>query len=175
MGYESDRAWSDQFIPAMRQIIGPFLLEPSSFEVDTKQASDLVVLRARDQMVACRVRRQGYAERYPYEFTVRSHRDSGARTEMEKLVDGWGDWMFYGHEDGNGGFSRWWLIDLHSWRAALIRDGARTKAGKVSRIRYESKSNFDGTHFVAFDLRSFPASPPILVGSSHDLPVLEAA
>lgn len=69
MGYESDRAWSDQFIPAMRQIIGPFLLEPSSFEVDTKQASDLVVLRARDQMVACRVRRQGYAERYPYEFT----------------------------------------------------------------------------------------------------------
>ena len=43
MGYELDRSWSDRFIPAMRQIIGPHLLEPSSFDVDTKQATDLVM------------------------------------------------------------------------------------------------------------------------------------
>ncbi len=175
MGYESDRAWSDRFIPAMRQIIGPFLLEPSSFDVDTKQASDLVVMRARDHMIACRVRRAGYADRYPFEFTVRSQRDTGAKTELEKLVDGWGDWMFYGHEDGQAGFSRWWLIDLHSWRAALIRDSVSRKAGRDSGLVWHQKSNGDGTHFVSFDLRSFPPEPPILIGSSHPIPSRMAA
>jgi hypothetical protein len=175
MGYELDRSWSDRFIPAMRQIIGPHLLEPSSFDVDTKQATDLVVMRARDHMIACRVRRAGYETKYPFDFTVRSHRDSGAKTELEKLVDGWGDWMFYGHEDGHAGFSRWWLVDLHSWRAALIRDSVARKVGRNSGLIWHQKSNGDGTHFVSFDLRSFPADPPILIGSSHPIPSRIAA
>lgn len=168
MGYESDRQWSDRFIPAMRNIIGPHLLEPSSFEVDTKQASDLVVLRARDHMIACRVRRAGYADSYPFEFTVRWMRDSGAKTELDKLIDGWGDWMFYAHANASQiAFDRWWLIDLHSWRSALIRDKGS--------IVYHKKSNGDGTYFLSFDLRSFPANPPILIGSSHPLPQRMAA
>lgn len=176
MGYESDRAWSDRFIPAMRQIIGPFLLEQSSFDVDTKQATDLVVLRARDHMIAARVRRHGYADRYPFEFTIRSHRDSGAKTELEKLVDGWGDWMFYAHSDAAAtGFTRWWLIDLHAWRAALIRDSAYRSSGRNSGIAWKQQDNRDGTRFVAFDLRSFPPDPSILVGSSHPLRAMEAA
>lgn len=167
MSYESDRKWSDAFIPAMKQIVGPLLLEPSSFEIDTKQATDLVVLRARDHMIAARVRRTGYADRYPFEFTVRSARDSGSRTELEKLVDGWGDWMFYGHAASNGfGFDRWFVINLHHFRAALIRD--------KKQIVYQKKSNFDGTHFISFDVRSFPQSPPLLVAASHQVPMLEA-
>jgi hypothetical protein len=166
MSYDSDRAWSDRYIGAIRQIVGPLLLEPASFEVDTKQATDLVVLRARDHMIAARIRRSGYADRYPYEFTIRSHRDSGARTELEKLVDGWGDWFFYGHADAdNQSLSRWMVIDLHSWRAALIRDGMRN----ASELKWVKKSNFDGTHFVAFDVRSFPSTPQIVVSASHEI------
>lgn len=38
--YREDRAWSDKFIPAMKQIIGPFLLEPSSFDLDSNDGFD---------------------------------------------------------------------------------------------------------------------------------------
>jgi hypothetical protein len=166
MGYESDRQWSDRFIPAMKQIIGPHLLEPAPNEWDIGQATDLVVLQARNVCIAARVRRHGYADRYPYEFTVRSERDSGAATELRKVTDGWGDWMFYGHSGADGrGFDRWWLVDLRAFRAALIRDR--------NAVRCTAKSNNDGTHFVAFDLRSFPPRPSILVASSHPLKSLE--
>lgn len=163
MSYARDRIWSDQFIPHMRQIIGPHLLTPSSMEVDTQQAADLVVFKARDVTIACRVRRHGYADKYPNEFTIRSARDSGARTELEKLTDGWGDWMFYGHAAQSGPtVERWMLIDLSAWRAALIRHR--------DQIVFHKRSNGDGTHFVAFDASSFPQLPnckPLLIASSH--------
>jgi len=174
MSYGIDRKWSDQFIPAMRKIIGPHLLETSSFEVDTQQAADLVVFRARDVTIACRVRRHGYAERYPYDFTIRSARDSGARTELEKFTDGWGDWMFYGHAAQNDPIvERWWLIDLDAWRAAMIRD-------HKSIVMVETP-NGDGTHFIAFDVRSFQVRPkckPLVIAASHEfypLPLVSAA
>lgn len=164
MGYEVDRRWSDAFIPAIKKIVGPLLLEESSFEVDTKQAADLVILNARDKTIAARVRRTGYADRYPYEFTIRAKRDTGAKTELEKIVDGFGDWMFYGHADKNGvDVSRWMVIDLSGLRAALIRQKAP----------YQKQSNGDGTHFIAFDIRKLPES--CLISSSFCLDRREAA
>jgi len=165
MNYSTDRRWSDLLIPAIKQVVGPLLLETSSFEVDTKQATDLVVFRGRDQTIASRCRRYGYAEKYPYEFTIRSARDSGATTELEKIVNGFGDWMFYGHASATGvSFDRWMVINLHHFRAALISHSMQ--------IVYQQKSNQDGTHFVSFDVRSFPENPAILMSSSH--PVLES-
>lgn len=169
MSYEADRAWSDQFIPAMKQIIGPYLLEPSSVEVDTKQAADLVVFRARDVTIACRLRRPGYADRYPFEFTIRSARDSGTRTELQKLTDGWGDWMFYGHAAAQSpDIARWFLLDLSAWRAALIRDRMA--------VAPRRQSNGDGTHFVAFDVRRFKIAngcKRLVIASSHPVPVVD--
>lgn len=157
--YQTDRQWSDQYIPEIKRIVGPYLLQESPFDVDTKQASDLIVMRARDMMIACRVRRPGY-ERYAYEFTIRSRRDSGTETELSKITNGWGDWMFYAHASKDQGvnFAVWHLIDLHSWRAAMIRAKEKVKCGE--------KPNGDGTYFAWFDLRSFPGHPPIVVASS---------
>lgn len=165
MSYQSDRSWSDQYIPAIKQIVGPLLLDVSSFEVDTKNATDLIVLRVNDKMIAARVRRPGYADRYPYEFTIRSQRDSGAETELRKVISGWGDWMFYGHAAEGGGISRWFVLSLPALRAELIR--------RPDELGWEKKSNGDGTHFVAFDLRTFVE--PIIVASSHEVPSLVGA
>ncbi|MGH8773468.1 MAG: hypothetical protein ACREV2_20180 [Burkholderiales bacterium] len=117
--YRSDRCFADRFIPEMKRIIGPYLLCEATFEVDTERASDLVVLKARDMAIACRVRRPGYAERYPWDFTLRAHRDSGTKTELEKIQDGWADWMFYAHaKDGETPiFAQWFLLDLNAFRA----------------------------------------------------------
>lgn len=168
--YQTDREWSDQFLPVIRQIVGPHLLVPSPFEVDAKEAADLIVLRARDMTVAARVRRPGYADRYPYEFTVRSRRDTGAKTEMAKLMEGWADWMLYAHAgQAHGELARWWLIDLHQWRERLLRQGWRDSWRTLAKEQH----NGDGTHFLAFDLRAF--KPSILIAGSHELPVAEAA
>ena len=75
---------------------------------------DLVILKARSMAIGVRVRRPGYAERFPGQFTIRSHRESGAKTELRKIVEGWGDWLFYGHADGSGGISDWLLITRKS-------------------------------------------------------------
>lgn len=165
--YQNDRVWSDQFLPQLRGLIGPHLLVASSLEQDTTQATDLLVLTARDMRIACRVRRAGYATKYPRQFTIRSHRDSGAETEFAKVMSGWGDWMFYGHATGRDiEISPWWLIDLMAFR----KHWADFSAGK-STLWHQRNSNPDGTHFHAFHVDRFPISPPILIAeSSHPWP-----
>jgi len=170
-GYTQDREWSDHFIPLIKRIVGPYLLNVASDEIDVTQATDLMVFTARDMRIAARVRRPGFSERYLYEFTIRAERDNGAKTELAKIVDGWADWFFYGHADEEEQFIEyWWLIDLDAFRAALIR----TAMNKTS-LRCGQKSNGDGTHFKWFDLRSFPEHPPILIAGGQILPSLEAA
>jgi len=159
-----DWDWSNRFVPAIKRLVGPHLLTPAALEQDAHEATDLIVLVARDMRIAARVRRQGYADSFPYEFTIRARRDSGAVTELEKIVNGWGDWFFYGHADNFDGFSLWWLIDLHSFRAALIRN-----SNNGTKLRFGDKPNGDGTFFKWFDLRSFPSTPPILIAGSRDL------
>ena len=163
--YSENRSWSDLMLDQIRQIVGPLLLRPTPHEMDCRQAADLYIFTGRGMTIAARVRRFGYADKYPYEFTVRSVVQSGAKTELAKIIDGFGDWFFYGHSSPDSVVTNWWLIDLDSFRAALIRDG-RFGFG----LGFKERSNKDGTRFISFDLRSFPASPPILIGSSHPLP-----
>lgn len=166
MSYAEDRAWSDQFIPHIRAIVGPRLLVESPLEVDTKQAADLIVLKARDMTVAARVRRAGYAERYPWDFTLRSRRDSGAKTEFRKIVEGWGDWLLYGHEGEKSRLARWLLIDLHELRAEMIYDAHRPSRRLPDPMK--PIANGDGTHFIAYNVRRLPSR--IVVASSHPIP-----
>lgn len=127
------------------------------------------MMKARDMMIAARVRRPGYAERYPWEFTIRSHRDNGTKTEMQKIVDGFGDWMFYGHAGIEPGeICRWFVIDLAKFRAGLIRN----PGGCGREIWWGEKSNNDGTHFCWFDVRKFPAN--ILIKASHPVEIAMA-
>lgn len=155
--YETDRAWSDRFIPEIKRIVGPLLMTVTPDEIDCTQAADLMVFTARDLKVAARVRRPGYARMYGHEFTVRLQRKSGVETEFSKIVNGWGDWMFYAHsDDEERGLALWWVLDLNAFRAALIRHSMLTRGPKV---QWTDKDNRDGsTTFRSFDIRSFPES-----------------
>ncbi|MCK0102549.1 hypothetical protein MWU63_09580 [Pseudohalocynthiibacter sp. F2068] len=106
----------------------------------------------------------GYVHRYPYQFTIRARVTSGAETELSKIVNGKGDWMFYGHSnERQDGFALWWLIDLNAFRAALIRQTANGYS-----ISCGDMANSDGTCFKWFDIRSFPTYPPLVVACSYD-------
>lgn len=156
--YAKDRSWADKFIPHMCRIIGPRLLVPSDFTVDANEATDLIVLDAKDKRIACRLRRPS-AKRYPYDFTIRYSRPNGVKTEYAKFVDRFGDWMFYGHVSEHEQFiERWMIIDLEAWRM------------QHDQVPSSRMSNGDGTTFLAYDVRQFAADPPILVASSEKIP-----
>lgn len=150
----------------VKQIIGPHLLTTAPLERDMKEATDLIVLRARDMMIGVRLRRKSrhYWASFPYDFTLRCKRDNGAPTELAKIVDGWGDCLFYGHAD-DAGIDPWALIDLKAFRAVLTRqpDILRKPDGQTSGMR----SNGDGTHFAFFNRLRLP---PAVTMASSDTP-----
>lgn len=162
--YQADRAWSDAYLPVICQILGPLLIRPAPLVLDTREATDLVVLAAPDLRIAARVRRPGYAERYPWDFTLRWRRyDSGVESEIRKVLNKYADWMFYGHAAAGPlpAFDRWMVVDLHSFRHHVEHN--------VHAIAYDERMNRDQrSSFVSFDVRSFPAEPPILIAGSHD-------
>lgn len=115
--------------------------------------------------VAARVRDHRYAQTFANEFTLRSKRDNGATTELEKIQKGFGDWFFYGfgYEDSLK-IDPWYLIDLHAFRYHLGREGWK----KDKTIKFEELKNGDGTFFKAFDVWSFPDEPPLLIACSAE-------
>jgi hypothetical protein len=169
MAYSDDREWSDRFIPAIRQIVGPHLLLPAPMELDRKEATDLIVFTARDMRIAARVRRPVWRQHHEREFTMRSRVKSGADTELHKIIEGWGDWMFYGFaktEEPPSIFP-WFIVDLNAFRRHYSE---RSENG----LRFESKSTQDSKEFLAFDIDSFPATPPLLIASSNGTPAARA-
>jgi hypothetical protein len=166
--YKRDREWSEQFIPSIKRIVGPRLLVAADHRRDTRQATDLLIFTARDMRIAARVRRPGYAEKYPWQFTIRSKRDTETRTELAKVCAGFGDWMFYGHADkSEHDLERWFLIDLHEWR--FWRE--KRLAGFQDPTRCGTGRNSDGTYFAWYDLSSLPRNHcRMVLGASHPVP-----
>lgn len=156
--YDANRAWSDRFLPDIKRLVGTHLLQAAPDRLDWFEATDLVMLDARDARIAARVRRPGYAERFPHQFTMRASARPGGLSELQKVVNGHSDLMFYGHADQRGHLTAWHLLDLRAFRAALIRH-----ANGGARVRWGDKRNPDGTAFRWFDIRSFPEEPRIVV------------
>ena len=162
-GFRKDKIWSDKFIPIVKLIVGSHLLNVTSDEVDQNQASDLVTLNSNPTSIACRIRRHGWCLDFPTQFTLRSARDSGSKTELEKIVEGFGDWLFYAHSSiTESGFDQWFLISLNNFRHHWTYNREAIKHG--------AQPNGDGTHFEWFDLNSFPPVPSILIDSKYPLP-----
>jgi len=154
-----DWSWSDRFIPAIKQAVGPYLLATAPLEVDRHEATDLIVLRNTGQSIAARVRRGNYWQRFQHQITIRVKRDSGSRTEFRKIAEGFGDLFFYAFASpgDDPSFASWKLIDLKAFRGHLILNCEQIKTGE--------QDNGDGTYFRWFDLRSFPDSPKLVIAS----------
>lgn len=165
MTYTEDRGWSDSYIPALRNVVGPLLLDEATIERDTRQATDLIVFTARDMHIGCRVRRPGYADKYPWDFTIRRRRDTGTKTEFQKITEGWCDWLVYAHaNDGpEPTLARWFVIDLDVFRFLLIHDNDFRTWTRKNEV-----PNGDGTHHTPYDIRRWPAE--LIVAASHKIP-----
>lgn len=125
-GFERDKQWSDKFMRTIKQVLGLCLLTEGDFEEDAKENTDLRVLTLKSVRIGCRVRKYHFYEKYPDEFTIRYSRPSGVKTEIDKIMEGWGDLFFYGFSNQDEtSLIRWTLADLNVFRKWYTPDKAK--------------------------------------------------
>ena len=152
--WQQSKRWSDRFLPEIKRTLGEFLICESAAEEDAERNTDLMVLTLGAVRVGCRVRQWPYLEKYSREFTIRSGRPSGVKTELAKIIEGWGDYLFYGfaNEEGNA-LAQWFIGDLNVFR--LWHSTRLAKSGGC--LPGAQMPNSDGSsHFVAYQVADLP-------------------
>jgi hypothetical protein len=150
MGWQDDKAWSARFIPQMQRHLAPLLIKVAQPDDDILRNTDLVTLEVDGKVrVACRVRRHEYLSRYGDEFTLRCTRPTGTMTEIDKVLSGWGDYLFYGFADASeSDLATWFVGDLQVFREWVTR-----YRRKFSDWPGELRRNHDGSSaFMAFSI-----------------------
>jgi len=153
-GWQHDKRWSDRFLPEIKRILGEHLIGEPPIEEDQERNTDLIVLKMDAVRIGCRVRRHKYYLHYFDEFTVRAGRPSGVKTELTKIIEGWGDYFFYGFSTPDETtLIHWVLIDLKKFRLWFNRS-IIDKKGKLPGIL---KTNRDqSSSFLVFSLKNLP-------------------
>lgn len=164
MTFQSDKRWSDRFMRKIKSLIGQVLLSEAPDREDKSHNTDLVVFKMNSVRIGCRIRRHEY-KKYYGQFTIRAGRPSGAKTELAKIIEGWGDFFFYGFASVDGEtVSDWWLCDLNVFRLWFMRQIYKCQPLKMPG---EIRNNQDNSSsFVAFNMQELPAE--FVVASSRD-------
>jgi hypothetical protein len=134
-GWEADKRQTDPYLPMVKAICGAYLLDEAPPEEDRDRNTDLMVLRIGGLRIGVRLRSPQYWNKHygkiwvREEFTMRDSRPHGAATEWDKMLEGFGDYFFYGfrterppHLWGFGllnlGVFRPWVLDFYrQWQA----------------------------------------------------------
>ncbi len=152
MTWEEDKRWADRFMHEIKAILGVHLFGEPPTEEDRLRNTDLITLSMNPFRVAARIRSQYYLSRYGGEFTIRFSRKYGNKTELAKIVEGWGDYLFYGFGSDEGRLLAWHLCDLkvfRRWYSERLYQGEHPGM---------EKSNGDGSSsFLAFRIDELPA------------------
>jgi hypothetical protein len=77
------------------------------------------------------------------DLTIRSRRDTKAKTELAKIKEGHGFRYFYGWIDDNDKIVEWMLIDLDKLRASGLLEKPRREIPNK-----DKDGNPDGTYFI---------------------------
>lgn len=171
-GWQADKRWSDRFLPEIKAILGVHLIGEPPAEEDAERNTDLMVLRMDAVRIGCRIRKHKYIARYGDEFTIRAGRPSGAKTELTKIIEGWGRYFFYGFCDPEEKrLARWTLADMNVFRRWYNHQLARSHPFQTPG---EKQPNRDGSSFfLAF--RWAEIDPGFIVATSHKVPRRDAA
>jgi len=150
--FRDDMRWSNQFLPEIKRIIGEHLITTAPPEEDMQRNTDLIVLTLGAVRVACRVRQHQYIDRYGDEFTIRASRPNDVKTELTKLIEGWGDYLLYGFaSQDETRLAAWVLGDLRVFRLSYMRGLASGSPLGMGRKNGDGSSTFQ-----AFRIDEFP-------------------
>lgn len=165
-GWKQDKAWSDIFIPEIQRVLGEVFFSLPLLSDDQMKNTDLICLDMSGKRIGCRIRREQYLKKYAFQFTIRSSRPGGTKTEYQKILEGWGDYFFYGFANSvNTSLLLWFVGDLEVFRQF---EGLGTSG--------MFRQNTDGSSsFKAFDWTDMPKeffikiSPSsLLINDRHD-------
>jgi len=151
-----DKKWADNFNAEIKRICGETFITPALPDDDYSKATDLYIYQLAPVRIGCRVRHYTHFKNYNGQFTIRNTRPNGnGDSEFAKILSGWGDYLFYGFSNENeNGFASWMIGDLYVFRYEIFK----SMSSKPSEIKYETRSNGDGSsNFIAFYASSFPA------------------
>jgi hypothetical protein len=142
-------AWQRGYLPRVKQILAQYFVVEAPFEEDARRNTDLIVLKLDAIRVACRIRKNRYVTEYPDQFTIRV---SGSKSELTKILEGWGDYAFYGFAAGDDSneLAAWVLGDLKVFRLWYFRE---LWSGNRPGIDIP---NGDGTQGLAFEINWLP-------------------
>lgn len=160
--YQINRTFSDRFERQIKRILGE-LFFVNVFRKDVKENTDLTFLEAKNIDFACRVRKFCYYEKYPNDITIRSISKNKKKTEIHKIAEGFGRYMFYGFcNKEETKIISYRIIDLNKFRYKMITDDS------IRAVLYnEVKMNKDGTGFKTFNI---PNNSDLIVYSSLSNP-----
>ena len=152
--WQIDKNYADKSLTEVKRIIGGALIGAAPIEEDRERNTDLIVLKMEAVRIACRIRRPKFYDspQYREEFTIRSGRPNGIKTELAKVIEGWGDYFFYGFA-GEEALQAWLLGDLRVFRL-WFNQRLRTDKGKCPGT---TMRNHDGSSdFMVFKISELP-------------------
>jgi len=155
--YLENRNWSDLFITQLKRELGEAFIDIAPEYKDTQEATDLVVFGIGELCFACRVRRFEYFEKFKDQFTIRLKLPNYRKSELDKIMEGFGDFYFYGfsnkRNDGSG-FIKYIIFDLKIFREWF--DYLKRSSRKEC---WEKRSNINNSpDFLAFKIDCFPSN-----------------
>jgi hypothetical protein len=141
--YETDKKWEEAYHPQVLGILNQLIphlavISIASDEEDKKSATDFKVVLM-GGTIAVRLRRHTCKFR---DLTIRSRRDSGRKTELAKIKEGYAYRYFYGWLNRNNVLSEWILVDLDKVREKGLLD-----------IPRKEHPNYDGTYFIDIKIK----------------------
>ncbi len=164
MSWQDDFTWQRRFVPRMKRIIGEHLIGEAPREEDAEHNTDLIVLRMEAVRIACRVRNFEYVldDDWREQFTIREVRPSGAKTELAKVLEGWGDYILYGFANEEGtDLCAWVLGDLRVfrlWHHRTLASTSRLTPRGTPELPGISLHNGDrSSSFRAYRLKELPS------------------
>ena len=146
--FDKQFSWQAGYIDEVVRLIAPYIITLSRPEVDKNENGDLEIVFPRNGTVGVRLRKEG-AAKFAGQVTFRSRSMYGGKTEITKIIEGYGDYFFYGHVSPTGVIWHWYLLNLNEVRAAFTR--------RSSMLRRPQIPNGDDTYFIPFDVQQdFP-------------------
>ena len=146
--YKRERQWSDEYIPAVQQLLGEAFrvnkehITVTSDEMDTTEAADLE-MKMSGQTIAVRLRKNTTFR----DLTIRTQQYIGKQTEISKIKEGYADWYFYGWIDTMGILMEWMIVDMDEVRKHKLWEKKREiknkdkTTGFIAIPRYELDKN----------------------------------
>ena len=146
-------------LPVVKRILGEHLISAAPLAEDAEHNTDLIVLRLEAVRIGVRIRSANYWTKPDYrgDFTIRAGRPNGHKTELTKIVEGWGDYFFYGFATPDyNDLIAYVLGDLRVFRLWFNQRLAQLPRGQYPGQRLE---NGDGSSFFyAYKITDLPAA-----------------